>query len=238
MAKKIFSKSKEILFVRSSSAPFTNKHGMEVSIGKLGSNCLKQIKNLLTNGEYFESKFFKEFYNYNSEYHNNGIYVRDDLSDTFDAEIKSSTNFELDEDDDSKFIDYELQSKGAYICSIRNETKEFFAKGKFDKSNKILLKGHVDRFVFLRKLDIYVNILTEVSFQNTTLERDSLLEEQGEIFDLYQFIFINNKVICCITNTIEADLQYPFDDLNKGVKVIRPDTKVSSKILNALNHTT
>jgi hypothetical protein len=191
-------------------------HGMEVCIGKLEVNDLKDIYNFIKNHEYFESIYFIDFYNYSSVYHKNGILINDgDFSENnfCDSEKKSASFFKsidlsnISNNENSKVIlknnKITVPNENIFLFTIRNESIYLSANGKVNQNWNGPFELICDELPL-----VSFSILRDVSAENVVWERLPENEEaDGEIFGTHQFLVVNDEVIFYArTNSFE----YPF----------------------------
>ena len=102
-----------------------------------------------------------------------------------------------------------LDKKSVYLCTFRNETTYHVSKGMFEGIGKLKVDCEVSTFSFLEKLvDVNVSILKSLSVNGEQLERFLAEEEDsGEIYNVYQFLIKNGKVVCYVSN---GEGQAPF----------------------------
>jgi ribosomal protein L24E len=152
-----------------------------------------------------------------------------DVEDLDDKNSLSTSNFELGE---VMFNDITLDNKSAFLCTFRNETIYNVSKGMVSGKGKKKVDCDVSTFGFLETLaDINVSILKSASVNGELLERDSSNEEDsGEIYDTYQFLIIDDKIIFCATNG-SGQSPFYFDD---NLPILDAAPAINKDILNSL----
>ena len=220
----------ELVFACNSSTTLCECHGMEIAIGTLTKENLEEIAMLVEEGMYMDSDYFSSWYQFDDIYHENGVFLDgSDVEDLQDKNDLSTSNFEIGE---VKFNDIQLDNKSNYMCTFRNETIYNISKGMVQGKGKKKVDCEVSTFGFLETLaDINVSILKSASVNAETLERDSSNEEaSGEIYDTYQFLIIDNKIIFCATNG-SGQVPFYFDD---NLPILDTAPKIKKDILNSL----
>jgi hypothetical protein len=230
VSEKVDETIQELVFACNSSTMLCECHGMEIAIGTLSKENLKEIAMLVEEGMYLESDYFSSWYQFDDIYHENGVFldgsVVEDLQDKNDL---STSNFEIGE---VKFNGIKLDNKSTYMCTFRNETIYNVSKGMVSGKGKKKVDCDVSTFGFLETLaDINVSILKSASVNGELLERDSSNEEDsGEIYDTYQFLIIDDKIIFCATN---GSGQSPFY-FNDNLPILDAASAINKDILNSL----
>jgi K+-transporting ATPase c subunit len=220
----------ELVFACNSSTTLCECHGMEIAIGTLTNENLEEIAIFIEEGMYLDSDYFSSWYQFDDIYHENGVFLDgSDVEDLQDKNDLSTSNFEIGE---VKFNDIKLDNKSTYMCTFRNETIYNVSKGMVSGKGKKKVDCDVSTFRFLETLaDINVSILKSASVNGELLERDSSNEEDsGEIYDTYQFLIIDNKIIFCATNGGGQDPFYLDDNL----PTLDAAPKMKKDILNSL----
>ena len=227
---KVAEPMQELVFACNSSTTLCECHGMEIAIGTLTKENLEEIAILVQDGMYMDSDYFSSWYQFDDIYHENGVFLDgSSIEDLDDKNYLSTSNFEIGE---VIFNDIQLDNKSNYMCTFRNETIYNVSKGMVQGKGKKKVDCEVSTFGFLETLaDINVSILKSASVNAETLERDSSNEEDsGEIYDTYQFLIIDNKIIFCATNGSGQDPFY-FDD---NLPILDTAPKIKKDILNSL----
>ena len=201
----------EVLFARNSSTNLSNCHGMEIAIGKLDSEDLTKISALVEDDMYLESDYFSNWYQWENVCHENGVFMNGcDVEDLDDKNDLTSPNIEIG---DVIFNDVIINKKGAYLCTFRNETIYMVSKATTRGNGKKKINCLVSQFSFMNELaDVDISILKSTLLEGEEMTRDSSDEEDsGEIYDTYQFLILDNKIIFCATNGSGQEPFY-FDD--------------------------
>jgi hypothetical protein len=230
VSKKVDETMQELVFACNSSTTLCECHGMEIAIGTLIKENLEEIAMLVEEGIYLDSDYFSSWYQFDNVYHANGVFLDgSDVEDLQDKNDLSTSNFEIGE---VKFNDIKLDNKSTYMCTFRNETIYNVSKGMVSGKGKKKVDCDVSTFGFLETLaDINVSILKSASVNGELLERDSSNEEDsGEIYDTYQFLIIDDKIIFCATNG-SGQSPFYFDD---NLPILDAAPAINKDILNSL----
>ena len=222
---------REIIFARNSSTNLANCHGIEITIAKLDEKDLVEIAELIEDKTYLLSSYFKEFYSWDGLYHSNGVFFEwEDINSLDDDDDLTSTNIEIGK---VKYNKIEIDKKGIFLCSFRNETIYLKAKGLTSKKGLIKVDCYVDSLSFLEDSGANICLLNKVMLQGKELERNSGDEESsGEIYDTNQFLIFNNKIVFYATNGDYE--QYPFDDLVDQILLLEKNYKNHKKLMNVM----
>ena len=135
--------------------------GAEISIGKLSSEKITELKSLFENEKFFEemvgmwdetyigSTFLTDLMDVNEVYHKNGLIYYEDLDDnggdtysysTDNWSFVPSENENWEPNPDFKApTKIELASDGLFVISIRTMDLYFKAKGEFSEEHKVIL---------------------------------------------------------------------------------------------------
>jgi ribosomal protein L24E len=230
VSEKVDETMQELVFACNSSTSLCECHGMEIAIGTLTKENLEEITMLVEEGMYLDSDYFSSWYQFDDIYHENGVFLDgSDVEDLDDKNSLSTSNFELGE---VMFNDITLDNKSAFLCTFRNETIYNVSKGMVSGKGKKKVDCDVSTFGFLETLaDINVSILKSASVNGELLERDSSNEEDsGEIYDTYQFLIIDDKIIFCATNG-SGQSPFYFDD---NLPILDAAPAINKDILNSL----
>ena len=220
----------EVLFARNSSTNLSNCHGMEIAIGKLDSEDLTKISALVEDDMYLESDYFSNWYQWENVCHENGVFMNGcDVEDLDDKNDLTSPNIEIG---DVIFNDVIINKKGAYLCTFRNETIYMVSKATTRGNGKKKINCLVSQFSFMNELaDVDISILKSTLLEGEEMTRDSSDEEDsGEIYDTYQFLILDNKIIFCATNGSGQEPFY-FDD---NFPILDTENINKKDILNSL----
>ena len=220
----------EVLFARNSSTNLSNCHGMEIAIGKLDSEDLTKISALVEDDMYLESDYFSNWYQWENVCHENGVFMNGcDVEDLDDKNDLTSPNIEIG---DVIFNDVIINKKGAYLCTFRNETIYMVSKATTRGNGKKKINCLVSQFSFMNELaDVDISILKSAILEGEEMTRDSSDEEDsGEIYDTYQFLILDNKIIFCATNGSGQEPFY-FDD---NFPILDTENINKKDILNSL----
>ena len=220
----------EVIFARNSSTNLTNCHGMEIAIGKLNSDDLTKISTLVEGDMYLDSDYFSNWYQWENVCHENGVFMNGfDVEDLDDKNDLTSPNIEIG---DVTFNDVIINKKGAYLCTFRNESIYMVSKATTRGNGKKKIDCQVSQFSFMNELaDFDISILKSTQLEGEEMTRDSSDEEDsGEIFDTYQFLIINNKIIFCATN---GNGQEPFY-FDNNFPILDTENIRKKDILNSL----
>ena len=220
----------EVLFARNSSTNLSNCHGMEIAIGKLDSEDLTKISALVEDDMYLESDYFSNWYQWENVCHENGVFMNGcDVEDLDDKNDLTSPNIEIG---DVIFNDVIINKKGAYLCTFRNETIYMVSKATTRGNGMKKVDCHVSQFSFMNELaDVDISILKSTLLEGEEMTRDSSDEEDsGEIYDTYQFLILDNKIIFCATNGSGQEPFY-FDD---NFPILDTENINKKDILNSL----
>ena len=220
----------EVLFARNSSTNLSNCHGMEIAIGKLDSEDLTKISALVEDDMYLESDYFSNWYQWENVCHENGVFMNGcDVEDLDDKNDLTSPNIEIG---DVIFHDVIINKKGAYLCTFRNETIYMVSKATTRGNGKKKINCLVSQFSFMNELaDVDISILKSTLLEGEEMTRDSSDEEDsGEIYDTYQLLILDNKIIFCATNGSGQEPFY-FDD---NFPILDTENINKKDILNSL----
>jgi len=230
--KKVVSKgvNQEVIFARNSPTNLTNCHGMEIAIGKLDSEDLTKISALIDDDLYLESDYFSNWYQWENVCHENGVFMNGcDIEELEDKNELTSPNIEIG---DVIFNDVLINKKGAYLCTFRNETIYMISKATSRGNATKKVNCYVSQFSFMNELaDVDISILKSTLLEGEEMTRDSSDEEDsGEIYDTYQFLILDNKIIFCATNGSGQD-PFNFDD---NFPILDTENIYKKDILNSL----
>jgi hypothetical protein len=230
--KKVVSKgvNQEVIFARNSPTNLTNCHGMEIAIGKLDSEDLTKISALIDDDLYLESDYFSNWYQWENVCHENGVFMNGcDIEELEDKNELTSPNIEIV---DVIFNDVLINKKGAYLCTFRNETIYMVSKATSRGNATKKVNCYVSQFSFMNELaDVDISLLKSTLLEGGEMTRDSSDEEDsGEIYDTYQFLILDNKIIFCATNGSGQEPFY-FDD---NFPVLDTENIYKKDILNSL----
>lgn len=205
----------QIVFARHYTSEISTYHGLEIAIGELSNLDIEAVHAFIEDEEYFDSRYFENFYEFNNIYHRHGILVDSDNWDLskFSDTCSYSQNTIIDK---VNFTPLKIPQKGYFLCSIRSEDVYFVARGNYVSSNFIVpVTCEVLEIDFIKPS---IGLLFEVSADNEIIDRDAsgIEEATGNVYFLQQILIIDGEPRLMISTTPKY---YPFKPHSKIIKL-------------------
>ncbi len=206
-----------------------NSIGCEIVIRELSSEDITFIVDAIDKNEYFDSKYFSEWYE-GSLYHKIGVLVLnalDNILNEIEIGEDSTNNWEINKnhiDAGLGLSKIQLPNNSHYLISIRNQ--EFFAYGKIEMpkiKENYKLDLYYDTFEPLHKFngkkftEMAIIHSVKINEQNIDFDFDKIYENGGLNFEINQFIVYNGNIIAWLNGDPGNDNESPKFQWQSGI---------------------
>ena len=205
----------QFTFARHYPSKISKYHGLEIAVGQLSSRDLEAIYAFIEDEEYFDSRYFQNFYDFNNLYHKHGI-LADSVNRDFSKFRDSMSYSQNSIIDKINFTPLKIPEKGYFLCSVRSEDVYFVARGTAVSSNFIVpITCEVLEIDLIKPT---FGLLFEVSVNNEIIDRDAsgIEEATGYVYYLQQILIIDGIPRLMMFENSDC---YPFKPTSKVIKL-------------------